>query len=260
MAKKTTTEEVIVLTNDELALGFLIVTSENAEQAFTNAVESFSSAYETAALATFHAVFPDGGTIAGRGLEAKTIAAAIVAASAAQGVERSAPSAPTIGKLAEVGRFLTLEGTYTPALNSKGRNAADAVAYLIDKAMNNKATLVEVRKVIAGSTNKADALKAIGALGKVVETETVTDENGNETEVEVVESAFDKAIASAARAIAKALKAMPEGITEAQVQAAAALASEATMLSIAAHSAAPSTATATDTAEAFATASELATV
>jgi CHASE3 domain sensor protein len=129
------------------------------------------------------------------------------------------------------------------------------------KAMSNKkVTLVEVRTVIAGSTNKADALKAIGALGKVVETETVTDENGNESEVEIVESAFDKAIASAARAIAKALKAMPEGITEAQVQAAAALASEATMLSIAAHSAAPSTATATDTAEAFATASELATV
>jgi hypothetical protein len=103
-------------------------------------------------------------------------------------------------------------------------------------------------------------LKAVGALGKAVETETVTDENGNDVEVEVIESAFDKAVASAMRAIAKALKAMPEGITAEQVAAAAALASEAAMLSIAAAAAAPSTATATDTAEAFATASALVTV
>jgi len=259
MAKKETST-TIVLTNDELALGFLIVASENAEQALETAIESFSSAYETAALATFHAVFPDGGTIAGRGLEAKTIAAAIVAASAAQGITRTAPTAPTIGKLAEVGRFLTLEGTYNPALNSKGRNAADAVAHLIGRADNNGVKLTVIRKAIAGSATKADALKAIGALGKAVEVEVVTDENGNDVEVEVVESAFDKAVASAVRAIAKALKAMPEGITAEQVAAAAALASEAAMLSIAAAAAAPSTATATDTAEAFATASELATV
>lgn len=255
MAKKVT--PVIVITAEQIALGHLIVASENAEAAFTNAAESFSSAYEVAALATFVAVFPANGS---KGMYAKDVAAGIVAASAAQGVERKAPSLPTIGKLAEVGRFLSLQGTYNPAMTSKGRNAADAFAYLIDKALNNGAGLVEVRTAIASSTTKAEALKAVGALGKVTETETVTDENGNESEVEVIESAFDKAVASAVRAIAKALKAMPDGITAEQVAAAAALASEATMLSIAAAAAKPSTATATDTAEAFATASVLATV
>lgn len=255
MSKKVTS--TIVLTAEQIALGHLIVSCENAELAFTNAADAFASAYETAAVATFVAVFPANGS---KGMYAKDIAAAIVAASAAQGVERKAPSAPTIGKLAEVGRFLSLQGTYNPAMTSKGRNAADAFAYLIDKALNNGAGLVEVRTAIAGSTTKAEALKAVGALGKAVETETVTDEDGNETEVEVIESAFDKAVASAVRAIAKALKSMPEGITTEQVAAAAALATEATMLSIAAAAAAPSTATATDTAEAFATASVLATV
>ena len=253
MAKKATTEEVIVLTDEQVALGHLIVANENAELAFEKAAETFASSYETAALATFDAVH-------NKKIEAKIIGAAIVAASAAQGVTRSAPSAPTIAKLAEVGRFLLLEGTYNPALNSKGRNAADAFMYLINRADNNKVGIVAVRNAIIGSANKAEALKAVGALGKVTETEVVTDENGNEVEVEIVESAFDKAVASAVKAIAKALKALPEGITEAQVEAAAALASEAALLSIAAAAAKPSTATATDTAEAFATAAVLATV
>ena len=256
MAKKET-QEVIVLTNEQIALGRLIVANENAEKAFENAAEAFATAYETAALATFAARFPADGS---KGMFAKDIAAAIVAASAEHGITRSAPCIPTIHKIAEVGRFLSLQGTWNPALSDRGRNAADAFMYLIDKAGNNGVGIVAVRDAIAGSTTKAEALKAVGALSKAVETETVTDADGNETEVEIVESAFDKAVASAVRAIAKALKAMPEGITEAQVQAAAALATEATMLSIAAAAAAPSTATATDTAEAFATASELATV
>lgn len=240
-------------------IGSSFVAADLAMETSNEANERYATALDMAASATFALSFPDGGTkTRQKGYTSSgAICDAITAAYKAAGSVKTVKSAVTVLVLAEVGRWNALGGTFGMLLPAECHTSnAHYVRGLINQAVHEaKVPMEQVRDAIAKAGNKSEAVKALKGLGNVVETEVVTDEDGNEVEVEIVPpSPFDKAVESATKAIAKALANMPDGITADQLAAVRQLVADAALLGIAVESAAPVVLAEVNTAEAFAAA------